>query len=78
MSKQKTLPDDLIYGRDNIAEVLETEPPCVTRLWARGCVPVVRIDRGYMANRAALLAAKEEARRRGESWAQRELIEEIA
>jgi hypothetical protein len=68
MTKQPT-EGDVIYGRENIAELLDIPPEYVTRLHARGRLPVLRIDRGYIGNRAPLLIAKEEARRRGDSWA---------
>lgn len=77
MTKQPT-EGDVIYGRENIATLLGIPPEYVTRLHMRGRLPVLRIDRGYIANRAPLLLAKEEARRRGDAWAQRELIEECA
>jgi hypothetical protein len=68
MTKQPT-ESDVIYGRERIAELLEIPPEYVTRLHARARLPVLRIDRGYIANRAQLLIAKEDARKRGEPWA---------
>jgi hypothetical protein len=68
MTKQPT-EADVIYGRDSIAALLGIPPEYVTRLHLRGRLPVLRIDRGYIAKRAPLLAAKEEARRRGDAWA---------
>jgi hypothetical protein len=68
MTKQPT-EGDVIYGRENIAALLDIPPEYVTRLHARGRLPVLRIDRGYIANRVPLLIAKEDARKRGDSWA---------
>jgi len=53
--------NDLVFGREAIAEIIGVSNEGVTFLHRQGKIPVVRVDRTYLGNRGAL----EEARRGG-------------
>ena len=72
---------DVVYGLTAIAEIAETSPEGVCWLHARGRIPVAKIDKGYIANRSAVLAAKAAGQFGSKSGARkvkRELAEETA
>ncbi len=58
MTRRREVDNDLVFGREAIAEIIGTSNEGVTFLHRQGKLPVVRVDRTYLGNRHALEAAK--------------------
>ena len=76
MAKSLVEADTIAGSATDIARALGK--PLNTTIWLQkqGCIPVARLGPLWIANRSALLAAKDRARKRGEQWAQPKREEE--